>query len=121
MDRLGRGKAQSINFLRSTNLDPESKRKIYAALPWQSPRQNTQHAVSMMNEPTTQSATSSAIKLAEERLQTLLPGNYCGRTDEVRPVSMGSAPLAFDVDASVEWDRMWGSSCDLAMAGGPPH
>jgi hypothetical protein len=34
---------------------------------------------------------------------------------------MGSAPLAFDVDGNVAWDRMWGSFCDLAMAGGPPH
>jgi len=61
------------------------------------------------------------IQGAEERLQTLLPGVYRGRTDEVQPVSMGSAPLAFDVDGNVAWDRMWGTFCDLAMAGGPPH
>src|SRR5580698_10459482 len=74
-----------------------------------------------MIESSKQSATSAAIQQAEERLQTLLPGIYRGRTDEVRPVSMGSAPLAFDIDGNVEWDRMWGSFCDLAMAGGPPH
>jgi hypothetical protein len=34
---------------------------------------------------------------------------------------MGSAPLAFDLDGNVAWDRVWGSFCDLAMAGGPPH
>ena len=74
-----------------------------------------------MIESSTQPATSAAIQQAEERLQTLLPGIYRGRTDEVRPVSMGSAPLAFDIDGNVEWDRMWSSFCDLAMAGGPPH
>jgi sirohydrochlorin cobaltochelatase len=65
--------------------------------------------------------TSAAIQRAEENLQTLLPGIYRDRAEEVRPVSMGSAPLAFDVDGNVAWDRMWGSFCDLAMAGGPPH
>lgn len=74
-----------------------------------------------MIESSTQPFASAAIQLAEERLQTLLPGIYRGRTDEVRPRSMGSAPLAFDVDGNVAWDRMWGSFCDLAMAGGPPH
>jgi len=74
-----------------------------------------------MIESSTLPATSAAIQLAEERLQTLLPGIYRGRTDEVKPVSMGSAPLAFDIDGNVEWDCMWGSFCDLAMAGGPPH
>jgi sirohydrochlorin cobaltochelatase len=74
-----------------------------------------------MTESSTPPATSAAVQQAEERLQTLLPGIYRGRTDEVRPISMGSAPLAFDIDGNVEWDRMWGSFCDLAMAGGPPH
>jgi hypothetical protein len=68
-----------------------------------------------------QPTTSTAIQQAEERLRTLLPSIYRDRTDEVQPVSMGSAPLAFDVDGNVAWDRMWGSFCDLAMAGGPPH
>jgi sirohydrochlorin cobaltochelatase len=74
----------------------------------------------MMSETSTQ-PTSTAVQTAEERLQLLLPGIYRGRTDEVQPVSMGSAPLAFDVEGNVAWDRMWGSFCDLAMAGGPPH
>ncbi len=74
-----------------------------------------------MRETTTLPITSAAIQGAEERLQTLLPMMYRDRTEEVQPVSMGSAPLAFDLDGSVAWDRMWGSFCDLAMAGGPPH
>lgn len=74
-----------------------------------------------MSDSITETMTSGAVSAAEERLQTLLPGVYRGRTDEVQPVSMGSAPLAFDVDGNVAWDQMWGSFCDLAMAGGPPH
>ena len=74
-----------------------------------------------MIEISTQPTTSAAILRAEENLRTLLPGIYRDRTDEVQPVSMGSARLAFDVDGNVAWDRMWGSFCDLAMAGGPPH
>lgn len=74
-----------------------------------------------MTESSRPPATSAAVQQAEERLQTLLPSIYRGRADEVKPVSMGSAPLAFDMDGNVEWDRMWGSFCDLAMAGGPPH
>ena len=74
-----------------------------------------------MSEAGTQLTTSAVIQQAEERLRTLLPSIYRDRTDEVQPVSMGSAPLAFDLDGNVAWDRMWGSFCDLAMAGGPPH
>jgi sirohydrochlorin cobaltochelatase len=73
------------------------------------------------NENMTQPMASAAIQEAEERLQTLLPSIYRGRADEVQPVSMSSAPLAFDMVGNVAWDRMWGSFCDLAMAGGPPH
>ena len=105
-----------------TNSQPESKSKIYLDdVLWQWPREDILHAITIMIESSTQPATSAAIQQAEERLQILLPGIYRGRTDEVRPVSMGSAPLAFDIDGNVEWDRMWGSFCDLAMAGGPPH
>lgn len=74
-----------------------------------------------MIESSPQPTTSTAIQEAEDRLQTLLPSLYRDRIDEVQPASMGSAPLAFDVDGNVAWDRMWGSFCDLAMAGGPPH
>jgi sirohydrochlorin cobaltochelatase len=74
-----------------------------------------------MIETRPQPLASVAIQQAEANLRTLLPGLYRDRTDEVKPVSMGSAPLAFDVDGNVAWDRMWGTFCDLAMAGGPPH
>jgi sirohydrochlorin cobaltochelatase len=34
---------------------------------------------------------------------------------------MGSAPLTYDAEGRVAWDRVWRSFCDLALAGGPPH
>ena len=34
---------------------------------------------------------------------------------------MGLAGLVYDTDGRAAWDRVWGSFCDLAMAGGPPH
>ena len=57
----------------------------------------------------------------EQRLKMLLPEGYQDRYDDVLPVSMGSAGLRFDQDGKVAWNEMWGSFCDLAMAGGPPH
>lgn len=57
----------------------------------------------------------------ETRLRTILPELYRDRVDELQPVSMGSAALKFDADGNVAWDQIWGSFCDLAMAGGPPH
>jgi sirohydrochlorin cobaltochelatase len=57
----------------------------------------------------------------ELRLKTLLPVQYQERYEDVRPVSMGSAGLKFGADGRVAWDEIWGSFCDLAMAGGPPH
>jgi hypothetical protein len=59
--------------------------------------------------------------MLEERIKTLLPFEYRERYDEVQPVSMGSAGLKFGRDGRVAWDEIWGSFCDLAMAGGPPH
>lgn len=57
----------------------------------------------------------------ELRIRTLLPEQYQDRYESVKPVSMGSAGLQFGADGKVAWDEMWGSFCDLAMAGGPPH
>jgi sirohydrochlorin cobaltochelatase len=57
----------------------------------------------------------------ERRLKTILPETYQDRYEEVQPVSMGSAKLKYAPDGSVAWDDIWGSFCDLAMAGGPPH
>jgi sirohydrochlorin cobaltochelatase len=34
---------------------------------------------------------------------------------------MGVADLVYDADGHVAWDQIWGSFCDLALAGGPPH
>ena len=34
---------------------------------------------------------------------------------------MKSAGLKYADDGSVAWDKIWGSFCDLAIAGGPPH
>ncbi len=34
---------------------------------------------------------------------------------------MRSAGLKYGTDGKVAWDEIWGSFCDLAMAGGPPH
>lgn len=34
---------------------------------------------------------------------------------------MASAPLVYNADDSVAWDRMWDNFCVLASAGGPPH
>ena len=57
----------------------------------------------------------------DERLRTMLPEQYRDSYDDVQPVSMGSAGLKYGSDGKVAWDQIWGSFCDLAMAGGPPH
>jgi sirohydrochlorin cobaltochelatase len=57
----------------------------------------------------------------DRKLNELLPPQYQGRYKEVRPESMGAAPLKFAADWKVAWDEMWTSFCDLALAGGPPH
>ena len=57
----------------------------------------------------------------EHRLKTLLPEEYRDRYGEVQPVSMGAAGVRYGADGRIAWDQMWGSFCDLAMAGGPPH
>jgi len=62
-----------------------------------------------------------ALEALEEQLKTVLPEQYQECYDDVQPVSMGSAGLKFDEDGKVAWDEIWGSFCDLAMAGGPPH
>ncbi len=55
------------------------------------------------------------------RLKTILPEEYRDSYETVQPVSMGSAGLRYASDGNVAWNEMWGSFCDLAMAGGPPH
>jgi len=55
------------------------------------------------------------------RLKTILPQEYQECYEDVEPVSMGSAGLKYDAQGNVAWNEIWGSFCDLAMAGGPPH
>jgi hypothetical protein len=60
-------------------------------------------------------------ELLQARLKTLLPEEYQDSYEDVQPVSMGSAGLKYGQDGRVAWNEIWGSFCDLAMAGGPPH
>lgn len=53
-------------------------------------------------------------------LSSLLPPRYQGDVS-VSAVPMGAADLIFDAAGQVAWDEIWGSFCDLALAGGPPH
>jgi len=62
-----------------------------------------------------------ALEALEARLRAILPEQYRESYEDVVPVSMGSAGLKYDADGRVAWDQIWGSYCDLAMAGGPPH
>ena len=57
----------------------------------------------------------------ETKILTILPDQYQDTYENVQPVSMRSAPLKFDSNGRIAWDEIWGSFCDLAMAGGPPH
>ncbi len=63
----------------------------------------------------------TAYEALESRLKTMLPEQYQECYEDVQPVSMGSAGLKYGEDGKVAWDEIWGSFCDLAMAGGPPH
>jgi hypothetical protein len=62
-----------------------------------------------------------ALESLEAKLREILPGQYRDSYEQVVPVSMGSAGLKYDAEGRVAWDQIWGSFCDLAMAGGPPH
>lgn len=57
----------------------------------------------------------------DSRLRVVLPENYKEGYEELEPAPMRSAGLKFAADGRVAWDEIWGSFCDLAMAGGPPH
>jgi sirohydrochlorin cobaltochelatase len=65
--------------------------------------------------------TNADLKMLKARLKTLLPEEYQDTYEDVQPVSMGSAGLKYGAAGRVAWDEIWGSFCDLAMAGGPPH
>jgi sirohydrochlorin cobaltochelatase len=63
----------------------------------------------------------TALDELDSRLRIVLPEQYQDSYETIEPVSMGSAGLKFGDDGRVAWDEIWGSFCDLAMAGGPPH
>src|SRR5215510_16254647 len=63
----------------------------------------------------------SELDALEARIRTLLPETYRDSYETIQPTPMGSAALKYDADGQVAWDQIWGSFCDLAMAGGPPH
>lgn len=62
-----------------------------------------------------------ALQELQRRFSTLLPEGYQNRYEDLQPAPMGSAGVRYGEDGKVAWDQMWGSFCDLAMAGGPPH
>ncbi|QEL17914.1 hypothetical protein [Limnoglobus roseus] len=57
----------------------------------------------------------------DAKINALLPPRYQHCYGSVSASSMGSASLKYDADGRVEWDRIWTTFCDLALAGGPPH
>jgi sirohydrochlorin cobaltochelatase len=61
------------------------------------------------------------LEALDERIKTLLPEEYRDSYEDVQPTPMRSAGLKYDADGQVAWDQIWGSFCNLAMAGGPPH
>jgi hypothetical protein len=69
----------------------------------------------------TDASSRSSLETLDARIKTLLPEEYRDSYEEMQPKPMGSAPLKYDAEGQVAWDQMWGSFCDLAMAGGPPH
>lgn len=64
---------------------------------------------------------TSLDEVLDSRLKTLLPAEYQETYEQIEPKPMRSAGLKYDADGQVAWDQIWGSFCDLAMAGGPPH
>jgi hypothetical protein len=66
-------------------------------------------------------AMTSVDEVLDSRLKTLLPTEYQETYEQIEPKPMRSAGLKYDANGQVAWDEIWGSFCDLAMAGGPPH
>ncbi len=63
----------------------------------------------------------ATLDVLDLRLRTLLPEEYQDSYEDMQPAPMRSAGLKFDAEGKVAWNEIWGSFCDLAMAGGPPH
>jgi hypothetical protein len=64
---------------------------------------------------------TTAETVLDSRLKLLLPTEYQETYETIEPKPMRSAGLKYDDSGQVAWDEIWGSFCDLAMAGGPPH
>ena len=64
---------------------------------------------------------AQALEVLDQRLRTLLPEEYQEKYEAMEPTPMRSAGLKYGPDGKVAWNEIWGSFCDLAMAGGPPH
>lgn len=62
-----------------------------------------------------------ALEAMDIKIRAMIPSSYNDAYDDVVSVSMSSAPLKYGKDGQVAWNEIWGSFCDLAMAGGPPH
>ena len=63
----------------------------------------------------------ACLETLEARIKTMLPEEYQESYQTIEPKPMRSAGLKYSADGKVAWDEIWGSFCDLAMAGGPPH
>jgi hypothetical protein len=74
-----------------------------------------------MDAGTLSHADRMALEELDARLKTILPEEYQESYEAMEPVPMKSAGLKYDADGNVAWNEIWGSFCDLAMAGGPPH
>jgi sirohydrochlorin cobaltochelatase len=74
-----------------------------------------------MSADATDAKQLDALASLDARLKILLPPEYQDGYEALEPKPMRSAGLKYDADGNVAWDQIWGSFCDLAMAGGPPH
>jgi sirohydrochlorin cobaltochelatase len=64
---------------------------------------------------------TQALETLDFRIELILPEEYQETYDTLQPTPMRAAGLKFDADGRVAWDEIWGSFCNLAIAGGPPH
>lgn len=73
----------------------------------------------VVNSPTYENGDPNHVHYLEDEILTSLDLD-----DEVTSVSsspMGSAPLVYDDDGKVAWEKVWTDFCDLGIYGGPPH
>ena len=103
------------------NLEMGDTYSRHEAAPLRIPDLVTIHTCRPVTSPQMSLDDQNDLTELESRIRTILPAEYQDRYEDVKPVSMGSAGLRFGRDGKVAWDEIWGSFCDLAMAGGPPH